>query len=165
MAQNPTKVAEDVVVSLAYVLRLDNNEIVDEATRDEPLVYLHGYGNIVPGLEDALEGLTVGSKKKVVVSPEDGYGEYDEDDIDVMPRSEFPPDFEFEEGMELELHDPDTDEYFEAYVADIDEDEITLDFNHPLAGETLFFEVEILALRRATKEELEHGHVDDEDED
>lgn len=165
MKENPTKVADNVVVTLTYVLRLDNNEVVDEADRDEPLVYLHGFDNIIPGLEDALVGLSVGDKKKIVVAPEDGYGEYDEDDMDVMPRSDFPPDFEFEEGMELELHDPDTDEYLEAYVAEIGPKEITIDFNHPFAGETLFFEVEIIELRHPTADELEHGHPHEDDED
>ena len=152
------KIKDGVVVSLEYILRLDDGEIVD-ASEGDTLEYLHGYGEIIPGLEKALVGLGVGDSKKVSVSPDEAYGDIDPDAFEVVPRSMFPDDLELEEGLELSLRDVETDEPFDATVAEIMENEVMLDFNHPLAGETLHFEVTIPALRLATEEELAHGHA------
>ncbi|MCA9944544.1 MAG: peptidylprolyl isomerase, partial [Anaerolineales bacterium] len=151
------KIKNGVVVSLDYTLRLDDGQIVDSSEGDAPLQYLHGYGQIIPGLEKALLGLSVGDSKKVTVPAAEAYGEVNMEAFEIVPRSMFPDDLELEEGLELSLRDVETDEPFDASIAEIRENEVMLDFNHPLAGETLHFEVTIPALRLATEEELAHG--------
>ncbi|MBK8903828.1 MAG: peptidylprolyl isomerase [Anaerolineaceae bacterium] len=153
------KVKDGVVVTLDYTLRLDDGEVIDSSTDEGPLEYLHGYGQIIPGLEKALVGLGVGDRKTVVVPPDEAYGDVDMDAFEIVPRSMFPDDLELEEGLELSLRDVETDEPFDATIAEIRETEVMLDFNHPLAGETLHFEVHIPAIRAATAEELAHGHA------
>lgn len=153
------KVKDGVVVTLDYTLRLDDGEVIDSSEDEGPLEYLHGYGQIIPGLEKALAGLGVGDRKTVVVPPNEAYGEVDMDAFEIVPRTMFPDDLELEEGLELSLRDVETDEPFDATIAEIRETEVMLDFNHPLAGETLHFEVHIPAIRQATAEELSHGHA------
>ena len=157
-------VEQDAVVTLLYRLKLDDGSLVEEATEDDPLVYLHGYENIIPGLEAALEGMAVGEQKQVVVESDDAYGEYDPDEVDEVSFDELPPDFEPQVGMELALRDQDGNQY-EAQITAGSEDSVTLDFNPPVAGQRLHFEVTITDLRQATAEELEHGHVHDENID
>ncbi|GAB4553881.1 MAG: peptidylprolyl isomerase [Anaerolineae bacterium] len=153
----PDTVQNNCVVSIAYTLRVDGN-VVDEADAAEPLEYLHGADNIVPGLESALEGLRVGERKDVRVTPEEGYGVYDNDDVEVLPRREFPDDMPLEVGMLLSISDDDG--YFaDATVKAFNEREVTLDYNHPLAGKELHFNVEVVGIREATDEEIAHGHV------
>ncbi len=154
----PDQVAKDVVVSLQYKLWLDDGTLAEESETDDPLVYLHGHDNIIPGLERELAGLRVGDSKTVVVEPEDGYGEYDPDNTDEISRSDLPGDFEPEIGTLLSIEDGQGNE-FVAEIAEISDDTILLDFNHPMAGETLRFDVTISALRPATPEELAHGHA------
>lgn len=153
----PNTVKDGLVVSIHYTLKLDDGELVDESVADEPLVYLHGASNIIPGLEQALTGLSVGDKKSVTVQPDDGYGNYEEQAIENVPRAAFPDDVEIEEGLMLAVRD-ETGQVYEAVVSAFNDTEVTLDFNHPLAGETLNFDVEIVELREATDEELDHGH-------
>ena len=155
-------VKDGMVVSLDYTLRLDDGEIIDSSEGDAPLQYLHGYSQIIPGLEKALAGMAVGDKK-VVVAAAEAYGEVDMEAFEIVPRSMFPDDLQLEEGLPLSLRDVETNEPFDATVAEVRETEVMLDFNHPLAGETLHFEVRIPALRQATKEELAHGHAHDGD--
>ena len=152
------RVKDGMVVSLEYILRLDDGEIID-ASEGDVLEYLHGYGQIIPGLEKALVGLAIGDSKKVTVPASEAYGEVDMEAFEIVPRSMFPDDLELEEGLELSLRDVETDEPFDATIAEIRETEVMLDFNHPLAGETLHFEVTIPAMRLATEEELAHGHA------
>ncbi len=154
----PETVRKDVVVSLQYKLWLDDGELVEETLADEPLVYLHGHDNIIPGLERALEGMRVGESKKVVVEPEDAYGEYDPEDVEKVSRAALPPELKPTVGMVLTIVD-DRGNMYDAVLTDMDEETITLDFNHPMAGERLTFEVTITGLRAASAEELEHGHV------
>jgi len=159
MTNKPLTVADDLVVSLDYTLHLEGDpEVFDASEGEEPLEFIQGRGHIIPGLERALYGMAVGQKKKVVVQPEDAYGELDSDAFQLIARDTFPPEVELEVGMGLELHD-DEGEIVEAYVAELHPDGVMLDFNHPLAGETLYFEVEVIGLRSATDEELEHDHV------
>lgn len=153
------KIKDGVVVSLDYTLRLDDGEVIDSSDGNEPLEYLHGYGQIIPGLEKALAGLTVGDSKTVVVPAAEAYGEVDMEAFEIVPRSMFPDDMELEEGLALSLRDAETNEPFDAAIAEVRETEVMLDFNHPLAGETLHFEVKIPALRPATEEEMSHGHA------
>jgi FKBP-type peptidyl-prolyl cis-trans isomerase SlyD len=158
---HPSQVAKDLVVSLAYTLKVAG-EIVDEADSSDPLLYLHGHKNIVPGLERALAGMKIGESKTVVVKPKDGYGDYDEDDVDIVPRSEFPEEIPLEEGVEIVIEDEEGDEV-SATIIEVTKDKVKLDFNHPLAGKELHFDVTVLDLRVATDEELEHGHAHDDD--
>jgi FKBP-type peptidyl-prolyl cis-trans isomerase SlyD len=154
----PQQIEDNVVVTLQYKLWLDDGEMVEESDADDPLMYLHGHDNIIPGLERALQGMRVGDKKRIVVEPEDAYGEYDPDDVEELALSALPPELNPEVGMVLAMEDSEGHE-FEAVVTDLDEDTITLDFNHPMAGERLTFDVTITELREASKEELDHGHV------
>jgi FKBP-type peptidyl-prolyl cis-trans isomerase SlyD len=153
----PNTVQDGLVISIQYTLKLDDGEVVDESQAGEPLVYLHGADNIIPGLEVALTGMAVGDKKLVTVSPDDGYGDYEEDAVEVVSRSLFPNEMELEEGIVLSVKDESGDVY-DAVVVELDGEEVTLDFNHPLAGENLHFDVEIVGIRAATADELDHGH-------
>ncbi len=143
------------------MMRLEDGEVVSNDGDSETVTYLHGYGELLEGLEEAIYGLQPGDKKDIVLSPDDAFGEYDSEDVELVPRDEFPDDIELEVGMPIELHNEEEDEVIEAYIAEINEDGILLDFNHPLAGETLFIHVEVLSVRAATNEELDHGHVHD----
>ena len=152
-------VADDMVVQLDYTLTLANGEIYDSSDEAGPLEYIQGQGHIISGLEEALYGMAVGEEKDVVVTPDLGYGEYDPEAVQTLPLDVFPPDMELEPGMAIDLYDEDTDEEVEAYVAEVDEDSVVVDFNHPLAGETLNFHVKVVGVRPATDSELDHGHV------
>jgi FKBP-type peptidyl-prolyl cis-trans isomerase SlyD len=152
-------VANNMVVSFAYVLRLDDGEEISRSESSEPVIILQGNGDVVPGLERSLTGMVVGEEKSVTVTPADGYGEHDPKNFERMPRSLFPDDFDLEEGVGLHLRDTESGELFKAYVAEIEGDDVLLDLNHPLAGETLTFDVRVTDIRAATAEEMEHGHV------
>lgn len=152
-----SKVTRGKVVELEYTLRLSDGEIAD-ATEGEPLAYLHGYGEIIAGLEDALEGHSVGEKLSLTIEPAEGYGEYEDDDWGELPREAFPEDAVIEEGDEVTVVDEDGDERL-GWIAEIGDEVVAVDFNHPLAGETLSFEIEILGVRDATAEEIDHGHA------
>ena len=153
------KVTDDLVVSLEYVLTLDDGEEVDRSDPGEPLEYLHGRGQIIPGLESALYGMAVGDEQSVSVQPADGYGESDEDNFVVVPVADIPPDMKLKVGDRLYLRDDNQEDDIEAYVSELNADSVKLDMNHPLAGETLHFDVKIADLRSATAEELAHGHA------
>jgi FKBP-type peptidyl-prolyl cis-trans isomerase SlyD len=152
-------VGEDLVVSLDYTLRLDSGEVVDSSDGKEPLEFLPGRGSIIPGLEQALYGMAVGEEKDVVVAPADGYGEHDPNAFQTVPRSAFPADLDLDVGRTLHMRDSSTQQVYQAVVSEVRADGVLLDFNHPLAGETLHFHVQVISLRSATDEELEHGHV------
>mgnify|MGYP001134402118 FL=1 len=154
---SPEQIADDVVVSLDYTLTVDN-EVVDTSEDSEPIVFLQGHGNIIPGLEQALYGLAAGEQKEVVVQPADGYGELDPEAFADVPRKEFPPQIPMEVGIELQMRDKSGD-ILDARIDAVDEDTVRLDFNHPLAGKQLNFSVKVVSLRSASPEELEHGHV------
>lgn len=150
-------ITDGVVVSLAYVLSVDGKE-VERADANDPLDYLHGAGNIVPGLEELLEGKRVGDKLRATLPPDMAYGDYDPEDTDEFDRELLDIDIELKEGMEVEVEDEDGYTYV-ATVSQLTNDTVTLDFNPPLAGKTLTYEVEVLALREATEDEQAHGHV------
>ncbi len=159
MTQDTMKVADDLVVSMHYTLTLDDGQIIDSSEGGDPLQFLQGFGQIIPGLEKALYGMAVGDNKKVVVAAADGYGEVDPEAFQSVPRAIFPEDLELVEGMGLRMRDQDSGQLVETYVAEVGPTEVLLDFNHPLAGEELTFDVEIASLRLPTTEELAHGHV------
>jgi FKBP-type peptidyl-prolyl cis-trans isomerase SlyD len=149
------------VVSLDYVLRLDDKSEIDRSAEGSPLEYLHGYKNIVPGLEKELIGLTVGDEKDVVVQPNLGYGDRDPDSVVEYQRDSFPSSLNFEVGEPVMMRDNESGESHRAYITELRTDTVLLDFNHPLAGETLHFNIKIAGLREPTSEELTHGHVHD----
>lgn len=153
-------VEQDVVVSVHYKLTLDDGSVVEESESDDPLMYLHGHDNIIPGLERGLEGLKVGDSKAVIVEPADGYGEYDPEDMEEVPTSDLPDDFKPEVGMILHVSDEEENHHM-AIITEVKPESIMLDFNHPMAGKRLHFDVTIAGLRAATSEELAHGHVHD----
>jgi FKBP-type peptidyl-prolyl cis-trans isomerase SlyD len=146
------------VVNLAYSLTNDAGEVLDRADAKDPFTYLHGVGQIVPGLETALEGAKVGDKKKVSVEPAEGYGEVNPELKLVVNRAQFPKGVELETGMQFETSSPDG--HGMAFTVEkIEDDKVHIDGNHPLAGQTLHFDVEVLSMRAATEEEMEHGHA------
>ncbi len=156
----PRAVADDVVVSIDYTLTVEG-QVVDTTEGDEPLNFLQGHQNIIPGLERELAGMMIGDSKKVVVTPAEAYGEVDPDNIIDVPRSEFPEEIPLEPGTELEVKNSDG-EVLSATINQVNDDTVKLDFNHPLAGKELTFDVTVVDLRVATEEELAHGHAHDE---
>jgi FKBP-type peptidyl-prolyl cis-trans isomerase SlyD len=151
------KVDDGVVVSMEYKLTVDG-EVLDSSDDAGPLQFLAGYGNIIPGLEKEMMGMKIGDSKEVTVQPEDGYGEFDDEAFMEVPRTEFPADLKIEEGAELHVTDEEG-QHQAAYVTSFDDKTVKLDFNHPLAGAVLNFYVKVVALRKPTDEELDHGHV------
>lgn len=146
------------VVSIHYTLKDDAGETLDSSSGGDPLSYLHGHMNIVPGLESQLEGLSLGATKSVVVSPEEGYGPRMEEAIQKVPQAEFPTEIPREIGLQIMAQGPDG-QPFPLWIIGVDDDHVTVDGNHPLAGQNLNFEVEVVDIRDATPEELEHGHA------
>lgn len=146
------------VVSLSYNLKNGNGDELDTASAEKPFLYLHGFGQVVPGLESALEGLKIGDKKEVTIAPDKGYGEVDAGLRMKVKRSNFPEDADIKPGMQFMGGDGE-DKKVVFTVHEIEGDEVKVDGNHPLAGETLNYSVEVLAIREATEEELTHGHV------
>jgi FKBP-type peptidyl-prolyl cis-trans isomerase SlyD len=159
----PTTVVDDVVVSINYTLTVDG-QIIDASEESDPLEYLQGYQNIIPGLEREMAGMKIGESKEVTVQPKDGYGELDPNAVIEVPRSEFPKDFEVKPGVELQLQNRDG-EMMNAVIADVTPQIVKLDLNHPLAGKELQFRVTVVDLRDATDEEKAHGHIHGEDLD
>jgi FKBP-type peptidyl-prolyl cis-trans isomerase SlyD len=151
------KVQNGVVVSMEYTLHVDNEEI-DSSKGQDPLQFLVGHGNIITGLEREMIGMKVGESKDVVIAPEDGYGEFNDEAFLSVARQDFPSDMPVEEGLELTVKD-DTGQSRYARIDAIEGDTVTLNFNHPLAGDELHFNVKVVDLREPTAEELEHGHV------
>lgn len=150
-------VQDGQVVSMEYSLHVDG-ELIDTSAGREPLEFLQGAGNIIPGLEDELYGLEIGQAKNVIVAAEDGYGELDPDAFIDVPREQFPTEIPLEVGVELQVQD-ESGHSMMARIDSVDETSVRLNFNHPLAGKELVFEVKIVGLRDATDEEMEHGHV------
>ncbi|MCD0160562.1 peptidylprolyl isomerase [Deinococcus sp. 6YEL10] len=148
-------ITQDKVVELDYKLTV-NGEIVDQSEPGEPLVYLHGHSNIIPGLESALEGKVTGDSLQVTVQPEEGYGPRDEDNIEDLSRDDFEDDIEVGETYYAQAEDGSVLPFT---VMNVDGDTVQVDFNHPMAGMVLDFDVKVLAVRDATPEELEHGHA------
>lgn len=157
-------IASNKVVTLDYTLKNAAGEVIDTSEGGEPLAYLHGAEQIVPGLERELEGLSAGDEKDVVVSAEDGYGPRDPEGIFPVPRSVFPEDMELSPGDSLLGEDEDGNQH-PVRIVELRGDSVLVDANHPLAGEALYYHVAVREVRDATAEELEHGHAHDGDED
>ena len=151
------KIEDGQVVSMEYTLQVDG-EVVDTSAGREPLEFIQGIGNIIPGLERELYGMVIGDNKKVTIAAADAYGDLDPDAFVEVPRGEFPDDIPVEKGIEIQVRDESNNPMYARIDAFTDE-MIKLDFNHPLAGKTLNFDVTIVALRGASPEELDHGHA------
>lgn len=154
------KIAKDTVVSLRYELFDAEGELLEKV--DEPVSYLHGgYDGIFPLVEEELHGKAVGDQCRVTMQPDDAFGEYDHTLVMIEPRSAFPE--EIEVGMQFEggPESADDEDYLLYTVVEVDDDEVTVDGNHPLAGKTLTFNCTVTGVRPATAEELAHGHVHD----
>jgi len=153
------KVEEHAVVSIHYVLTNDDKEVLDSSEDQNPLAYLHGTGHLIPGLEAQLLGKAEGDKLDVTVQPVDGYGEINEDLRQTVPSQVFEGVESVEPGMQFETANEDGSGGQIVTVVSVENDGVTIDGNHPLAGITLHFSVDIVEVREATAEELEHGHV------
>ncbi|MDG2364109.1 MAG: FKBP-type peptidyl-prolyl cis-trans isomerase [Methylococcaceae bacterium] len=151
------KITENSVVSILYKLSNDAGTILDQSTEDNPLIYLHGQGNIVIGLENALTGKTIGDTLDVTVTPDEGYGNREDYMVETVNRSMFEGLDEISIGKQF--HAEGNTGPVVVTVTKIEGDEITIDGNHPLAGENLNFAIEVIAIREATEDELTHGHI------
>ncbi len=143
-------VQDGMRVCFLYTLTLDSGEILDTTDGGEALCYVHGTGSIIPGLEQALEGMSAGDKKNVLVPAALAYGESEPDTIERMPRSLFPPDVEV--GMGFRMRD-DAGRVVTVYAERIGDDWVEVNFAHPLAGQDLHFAVEITEVREAMPED------------
>lgn len=150
-------IAQDQVVTIHYTLKDDAGEIIDRSPPGEPLAYLHGHGNLVPGLERELTGRQTGDRLEVTVSPADGYGEYDAQLVQQVPRRALKGIGNLKIGMRFSASSGQGTRT--VTVTRIAGDMVTLDGNHPLAGKKLYFEIEVAGVRSATEAELSHGHV------
>jgi FKBP-type peptidyl-prolyl cis-trans isomerase SlyD len=151
-------IANQHVVAIDYTLSNDAGEVIDSSAGAEPLVYLHGAGNIIAGLENALAGKTVGDELDVNIEPEDAYGEYSAELITNLGREMFEGVDQLEVGMQFHASAPDGGMQI-VTIRDIDGDQVTIDGNHPLAGQSLNFKIKVISVRAASEEELAHGHV------
>lgn len=151
-------VAQDKVVLIHYTLTNDKGEVLDSSSGGDPLAYIHGQGNIIPGLEQALEGKQAGDKMNVKVAPADGYGERDPQLVQSVPRRNFGGATNLKPGMQFQAQTPQGHTRV-VTVTRVQGDMVTIDGNHPLAGEQLTFDVEITEVRDPTQEEIAHGHV------
>jgi FKBP-type peptidyl-prolyl cis-trans isomerase SlyD len=151
------QIGKNRVVTLNYTLRDEQGTVIDSSTGRAPLSYLHGKGNIIPGLEEALDGRAAGDKLEVTVAPERAYGPRDERLVQIVPRARFGEVESLQPGMQVRASSPQGPRI--VTVVRVDPDFVTVDGNHPLAGRTLHFTVEIAEVRKASHEEVSHGHV------
>ena len=151
------QIAENKVAAFHYTLTNDAGEVLDSSRGREPLAYLHGAGNIVPGLEEAMAGKQAGDAFKVDVQPEDGYGLHHEGLVQDVPRAAFQGVDSIEPGMSFQAQTPQG--MHSVTVTKVTSDTVTVDGNHPLAGQVLHFDIEVTEVREPLPEELSHGHV------
>ncbi|WP_437732235.1 FKBP-type peptidyl-prolyl cis-trans isomerase [Sorangium sp. So ce1335] len=152
-------IATDTVVTLSYVLFNEKGEAVDQASAEEPLIYVHGYAQIVPGLERALEGLRAGEQREITVAPEDAFGEREDDGVFEVDKADFPDAGEVEVGDEFVAQGPDG-EPVALRVVDILPDGFRVDTNHPLAGQKVRFQVQVSDVRAASEEEIAQAQAE-----
>jgi len=151
------QITDKLAVSIHYILTNAAGEQLDSSRDEDPMVYLHGFGQIIPGLENVLAGKVVGDKFVVTVPPADAYGERREDMLQVVPMTMFDGVGKVEEGMQF--HADASQGVSVVTVAKVDGEDVTIDGNHPLAGEELTFDVEVMDIRPATEDELKHKHI------
>lgn len=150
------QIDKHAVATIDYTLIDDTGEVLDSSRGQDPLSYIHGVGSLIPGLEQALEGKEAGDSISVTIPPENAYGERNEDLVHVVERGQFGVD-DLQTGMRFRVQSEVGEQV--VVVTNIDGDDVTVDGNHPLAGETLKFEVDVKAVREASPEELDHGHA------
>ncbi len=157
-------IGKNSVVSVNYKLTDDAGKVLDSSDGSKPMVYLHGAGNIIPGLEKALVGKAEGDALKVRIEPAEAYGELIPDGIKTIEKAAFEGVDVVEAGMVFEAKAPDG-AMQEIVVVKVDGDAVTIDTNHPLAGVALNFDIKVVSVREATKQELDHGHTHDHGHD
>ena len=155
---NADIIKKGCVVQFHYTLKDGSGQEMDASIGQEPLTYLQGYGNIVPGLESQLEGKSVGEKFTAIVPAAEGYGERTGPGPQAVPRSGFPDDVEPQIGMMLQAEAPDG-QVVPIWITDVTETEVFVDNNHPLAGVDLHFDIEVVSVRESTEEEKALGHT------
>jgi FKBP-type peptidyl-prolyl cis-trans isomerase SlyD len=155
-------IGKNAVVGINYTLTNDAGEVMDSSDGRGPLVYLHGANNLISGLEKELEGKTTGANFKVTIAAADAYGESNPDMIQTLPREMFRGVDNIEVGMGFTAQGPQGQQHI--VVTAVEGDQVTVDGNHPMAGKTLHFAVEVISVRDATAEEVAHGHVHDGDD-
>ena len=151
------KIGKGRVVRMNYTLRDESGTTIETSQGREPLTYLHGYGQLIPGLEKTLDGEQAGLQTTVTILPQDAYGHKDPKAVIRASRGDFPDDLTLDPGVEVQAETPEGPISF--VVVSVEGDDIVLDANHPLAGKALTFDVEVLEVREATADELAHGHV------
>ncbi len=151
-------IEQNKVITLNFTLTDDHGNVLDSTEKGGPFSYISGSNMVLPKLEEAVNGMLIGSKKALKLEAKDGYGNYNDDAIQVVGKENFPEDFVLEVGMEYMASNPDGVQ-MPFVISNVDGEEITVDFNHPLAGKNLNFDIELLNVRDATAEELSHGHV------
>jgi FKBP-type peptidyl-prolyl cis-trans isomerase SlyD len=159
---NTLAIGPDTVVTLSYVLTDEQGDTVDQATAAEPLTYVHGYAQILPGLERALDGLHAGERRELVMQPEDAFGEHEDDGVFDVDKGDFPEPDSVQVGDEFVAQGPDGDE-IAMRVVEILPDGFRVDTNHPLAGQTVRFQVEVHGVRAASEEEIAEAQAELED--
>ena len=150
-------IEKNKVVTIEYTLTDEAGELIESSEGQEPLTYVHGVGNIIPGLESSLEGKSPGESVKVSVPPEEAYGQWDEEKVLDVPKEQFSGIDNVKAGMQFSVHSSVGEQI--VTVTKVEGDTVTVDANHPLAGKTLTFDVKVVGIREATPEELDHGHV------
>ncbi len=156
------QVSNDQVVSIAYTLTNDEGDVLDQGSQQEPLAYLHGHGNLVVGVEEVLEGKAIGDSISCDVPPEKGYGDYDPQLDLIVPLDAFPAEEHdsLQAGVRFQAPHPQQQERVLLYtILGVEEDQVRVTGNHPLAGQTLHFDIEVMGIRPASESELQHGHV------
>ncbi len=151
-------IGSNKVVSIHYTLKDESGNLLDSTIGSQPFSYLTGYDQIIPKLEEEIDTMLIGGKKNVLITAEDAYGEYRDDLVHLVKKSNFPDDVEIEIGMQFVTSAPDGTQ-MPFVIKEINGDDVKIDFNHPLAGKNLDFEIELVDVRDATEEELAHGHV------
>ena len=150
-------IQKNSVVSIDYTLKNEEGTIIDSSVGHSPLTYMHGTGALIPGMENALEGKSEGDDFRVIITPADGYGDYNENLLHKVDRKELAHLPNLEVGMELEVQAD--EEPMIMTIAEMSDDTIVLDGNHPLAGQTLNFDIQVREVREATADEISHGHA------
>jgi FKBP-type peptidyl-prolyl cis-trans isomerase SlyD len=150
-------IQKNKVVTIEYTLKDETGALIESSEGQEPLIYLHGVGNIIPGLEASLEGKSAGATLNVSVPPADAYGEWDQGKIIEIPKAQFSGVDDVQVGMQFGVHSSVGEQI--VTVTKVEGENVTVDANHPLAGKTLNFEVKVVGVREPTADELDHGHV------
>jgi FKBP-type peptidyl-prolyl cis-trans isomerase SlyD len=162
MVQDELMVQTEWVVELEYSLKLEDGELVADSGDDGALTFIQGRGHVFPVIEGAINGMRLGEEMELLMPPDETYGDYDPEAVELLPLEAFPDDQEITVGLELELLDEDTGNEIDAIVTKVLDDEVVVDLNHPLAGETLIMWLRVVELRPATEEELAQDYILDE---